>query len=108
MAFKSTGVSMTTTPQLIIGGTAAVIDISGASVNDPVEVQLSALTNAIYLQGANTALGAGPALYSLTTAGANGSNTLRLTFRTDSDQIWAGTTVAGGTLFVCGTRQNSA
>lgn len=116
MAIKSTSISLTTTPQLIVGstavqgsGTATLIDLQRASDGDPVQVTLSfSGTTPCFLQGGNAALGAAPTVFSMSTNPSNLSAVLNFTFYTQSDALWAGTTAAGGTLFVIGTRQQSA
>lgn len=108
MAFKSTVVAMTTTPQLIVGST-GVIATANATLNDPVRVSLvNASGSVVYLQGGSAALGAAPAVFILTTGAGDVSRRYDIVIPNASDQIWAGTTAAGGNLLVSGTRQQSA
>lgn len=110
MAFKSTGIAMSTTPQLIVGpSTAAVINTAQASYNDPVVVAIvNNSGGVVYLAGSNAALGAAPAVGILTTAAGDVSRRLDISIPNGSDSIWAGTTAATGNLLVFGTRQQSA
>lgn len=108
MAFKSTAISITTVFQQVLGPTsAAPVDVRGAGNGDPVQVWLAAAGGAnVQLSGQGGNVGAAPALFNLSSALANTGNLVTFSCL-GSESLFAGSTVAGGSIVILASRQNA-
>ena len=105
---KTTLVTLSTTPTLLVGATtAAVIDVSKANPDDPVTIVVESFSGGFYLQGSSAAIGATPTLFSVTGT-VDQKSRWTATFYAASDSIFVASTAAGTLCDILGTRQNAS
>lgn len=109
MAFKTTGVVLTTSPILIAGSGSTIIDTVNSDLWDPVVCWFeNQSASVIYLTGSSANQGVTPTQVFAITTGTGDTRTRVGPFPClPSDPVFAFSTVAGTTLGVMGSRQNA-